>query len=82
MSTPFIYNPSEAKRLQRTRDDASQAAAQWICGEVATVEVEIWNPTSQEFEVVFPSGTLCDYVTYNTFGSSATALADMLMEAS
>ena len=50
--TPFIYNPSEAKRQQQTREDASQVAAQWICGEVATVEVEIWNPTSQEFEVI------------------------------
>ena len=50
-NTPFIYNPSEARNRLRSQEDASKAAAQWICGETATVEIEIWNPTCQAFNV-------------------------------
>ena len=60
----FIYNPAEAKDRQRSREKAAQAPAQWICGETATVEVEIWNPTSQALKVSIqrsPKGPVCHH---------------------
>lgn len=51
VDNPFIYNPAEAKDRERLIRKAAQAPAQWICGETATVEVEIWNPTSQAIKV-------------------------------
>ena len=60
----FIYNPAEAKDRQRSREKAAQAPAQWICGETATVEVEIWNPTSQALKVSIqrsPKGLVCHH---------------------
>lgn len=57
--TPFIYNPSEARsREEQTKEAAAQAAAQWICGETATVEVQIWNPTSQPIKASTPQALL------------------------
>ena len=47
---PFIYNPF-AKKTGAGQDGSQAPAMRWIVGEKVGVDIEIWNPTSVEWQV-------------------------------
>lgn len=45
---PFIYDPFSDKRH---REEEASRPCQWVCGEMATVEVDVFNPASVGIKV-------------------------------
>ncbi len=48
---PFIFDPFSQKRERGRGEAEAQGPPEWVCGETATVEIEVGNPTAVSIRV-------------------------------